>query len=231
MQVVDSKEPPLGVTRPDRLLQIAILEDIQVIQDRFKSIIEQSDLASQVALAESNEQLEQLLNEGPLDVVLADLGLPDGSGLVSIQRVCALYPQCQVIVVSSLSDPETVTTALVMGAVGYIQKDDASIEVVEAIKQALSGGSPISASIARKIVEKMQFQPQLADPDADHGLTEREIEVLTVLSKGLSQAESAKALSMARTTLPVHVRNIYRKLQAHNRTEAIFEARNQGIIP
>jgi DNA-binding NarL/FixJ family response regulator len=231
MQVSDSKETALGVARPDRLLQIAILEDSHVIQDRFKSIIEQSDLGSQVALAESNEQFEQLLNAGPLDVVLADLGLLDGSGLVSIQRVCARYPQCQVIVVSSLSDPETVTTALATGAVGYVQKDDACIEIIEAIEQALSGGSPISASIARKIVETMQFQPQLADPDDDHGLTKREVEVLTVLSKGLSHAETAKTLSIARTTLPVHVRNIYRKLQAHNRTEAIFEARNQGIIP
>jgi DNA-binding NarL/FixJ family response regulator len=226
-----SKETPPCVAQSNRLLQIAIIEDSQLIQDRFKSIIEQSDLASQVVLAASNEQFEQRLNEGPLDVVLADLGLPDGSGLISIQRVCALYPQCQVIVVSSLSDPETVTTALATGAVGYVQKDDASIEVIDAIKQALSGGSPISASIAREIVENMQLHPQLVNANAGHGLTEREIEVLTVLSKGLGHAEAAQTLSMAKTTLPVHARNIYRKLQAHNRTEAIFEARNQGIIP
>ncbi|KAF0283484.1 LuxR C-terminal-related transcriptional regulator [Spiribacter roseus] len=212
-------------------MRIAVLEDNPVVQDRLKLIIEQSGLGARVVLAASNEQFEHVMRAGPLDVVLADLGLLDGSGLVSIQRVCALYPLCQVIVVSSLSDPETVTTALATGAVGYVQKDDTSIEVIDAIKQALSGGSPISATIARKIVEKMQFQPRLVDPADDHGLTEREVEVLTVLSKGLSHAEAAKALSIARTTLPVHVRNIYRKLQAHNRTEAIFEARNQGIIP
>ena len=215
----------------DRPLRIAVLEDSQIIQDRFKRIIEQSDLGAKVVLAASNAQFEQLLNERPLDVVLADLGLLDGSGLVSIKRASALYPQCQIIVVSSLSDPETVTTALAMGAVGYVHKDDPSIEVIDAIQQALNGGSPISASIARKIVENMQLHPQLANPNEDHGLTKREVEVLTVLSKGLSHAEAAQTLSVATTTLPVHVRNIYRKLQAHNRTEAIFEARNQGIIP
>jgi DNA-binding NarL/FixJ family response regulator len=215
----------------DEQIRIAIIEDSQIAAARFDRIIRESTIAAERFLSDSNKAFADLLKTTTIDVALIDLGLPDGSGMISIQAARTWNPECQIIVVSGLSDPETVTQALAMGAVGYVQKDDPSIAVIDAIKQALAGGSPISSSIARKIVEHIQKTPRLTDVSNHHGLTGREIEVLTVLSKGLTHAEAAQTLSMAPTTLPVHARNIYRKLQAHNRTEAVFEARNQGIIP
>lgn len=212
-------------------IRIAIIEDSQVVAARFDRIIRESTIAADPFLSDSNKAFADLLKTTTIDVALIDLGLPDGSGMISIQAARTWNPECQIIVVSGLSDSETVTQALAMGAVGYVQKDDPSIAVIDAIKQALAGGSPISSSIARKIVENIQKTPRLTDASNHHGLTVREIEVLTVLSKGLTHAEAARTLSMAQTTLPVHARNIYRKLQAHSRTEAVFEARNQGIIP
>ena len=131
------------------------------------------------------------------------------------------------MVISVLADDHTVLEAIEAGAAGYLLKDAEAIELVEAIEELCAGRSPISSSIARIIVRRLNAPPQAA---ALPTLTARESEILWGIAKGFTYAELAQQLGISRQTVPVHVKNIYRKLEANNRSEAVFEASRLGLI-
>jgi DNA-binding NarL/FixJ family response regulator len=220
------------------LLNVAILEDEAIIQTRLAKILRSSPLVASVDCFDDNTSLRE---SGPLSryhVLLADIGLPDGPGTQSIRQMFTENPDCLSIAISSRSDADTVISAVAAGAVGYLHKDDDASEVMHSIQLALEGNSPISPSIARQIVTSIQEPSRARDADTAHipkqdeknALTNREMEVLEVLAKGLSYSETAKFLEISENTLPVHVKNIYRKLHSHNRTEALSQARDLGIL-
>lgn len=137
------------------------------------------------------------------------------------------------IVVSAYLDAPTILNAIECGAVGYLHKDDSSFEIIEAVKLSLRGESPISPSIAYSLIKnlsKSSVEAIKLERDNHSILTAREVEVLTLLAKGLTYSEAANILNLSTKTIPVHVRNIYRKLQVKNRTEALSEAVAQGIL-
>ena len=132
---------------------------------------------------------------------------------------------------SGISEPERIIRAIKSGAVGYLHKSDTSLQLIASIEKALAGQSPISAEIAVVLFTSLQHGETTGALEASSEiLTSRETEVINLVARGLSYAEIAKTLSISKNTLPVHIRNIYRKLQTNNRTEAVFEARNLGIL-
>lgn len=168
--------------------------------------------------------------EARLDVLIADLHLPDGSGVEVIRRVRRRHPEALIIVMSALNDGPVVLEAIRAGAAGYVDKADTRIDMVSAIEQAMAGMSPMSGTIARLIVKSLQEpvpDPALPRPE----LTRREAEVLNAVARGFSTREVADIFGISPQTVPVHTRNIYRKLEVSNKTEAIFIARQHGLIP
>ena len=184
-----------------------------------------------------------------IDILLADLDLPDGRGNHSIKAFSTKVDRAITIVISASMDSAIILQAIADGAVGYIHKGDDSPEIIKVIKTAMAGDSPISPSIANKIVATLQnngndvpltgfLQNKAGRKPEDQAdtkqnaeiLSPRELEVLNLISRGLSYSEVAATLSIAPTTVPVHIRNIYRKLQSKNRSEAVFEARNLGLL-
>ena len=158
---------------------------------------------------------------------MTDLNLPDGHGIEAIRLLRRLYPDADAMVISVLADDETVLNAIEAGAVGYLLKDADSIELVEAIESLRAGHSPISSSIARILVRRMNA-PAASHPGPD--LTPRETEILRGIAKGFTYTELAEWLNISRQTVPVHIKNIYRKLAANNRSEAVYEASRRGLI-
>jgi DNA-binding NarL/FixJ family response regulator len=225
-------------------VNVAILEDDTLIQERFSNILNDWKPLGRLFTFTDNRALNEHENWREIDILLADIGLTDGSGINSIARMSEENPNCLTIVISAMSDATTVMKAIEAGAVGYLHKDDLALGVTGSIELALSDGAPISPAIARKIMQRIDktnraldadhnptgSQKQTENPATKEQLTKREHEVLTILAKGYSYAETAEILSMATSTLPVHVRNIYRKLHANNRTQAISEAKQQGLI-
>ena len=216
---------------------VVVLEDESVVRGRLVKILTASAEVMKVHQYEDNQALLDSKSCLLLDVLLADLNLPDGPGTRSIRYLVEKNPQCVTIAISVLSDADTVLAAIQAGAVGYLHKDEDPSQIVTKIHQARSGGSPISPSIARKILSVVRDKREVSKiviPLAKQGresiLTSREKQVLEQLALGLSYHESAEALFISAKTLPVHVRNIYRKLQVRNRTEAISEARGRGLI-
>jgi DNA-binding NarL/FixJ family response regulator len=146
-------------------------------------------------------------------------------------------PAVCIIVISALSDAGSIYTAIESGAVGYIHKDDNSMTLQSSIRMALRGESPISPMIARRIFSNIKNSSKdlLGEGESKKSiasdiLTDRELQVLHVISKGLSYSEAASALEISHKTVPTHIRNIYRKLQVNNRSEAVYEARQMGIL-
>jgi DNA-binding NarL/FixJ family response regulator len=235
--------------RERRMINIAVLEDDLYLQKRFARILKDWDHVQQVFTCSDNAEFLACLENHHIDILLADLDLPDGRGNHSIKAFSTKVDRAITIVISASMDSAIILQAIADGAVGYIHKGDDSPEIIKVIKTAMAGDSPISPSIANKIVVTLQnngndvplaglLQKKAGRKPEDQAdtkqnaeiLSPRELEVLNLISRGLSYSEVATTLSIAPTTVPVHIRNIYRKLQSKNRSEAVFEARNLGLL-
>ena len=208
-------------------LRILLLEDEPPLRERFARILDEWPGGELVAAcATLGEALAQLPQQ-PVDLLMTDLNLPDGSGIDAITLLGKLYPDADAMVISVLADDETVLAAIEAGAVGYLLKDADSLELIESIQELRAGRSPISSTIARVLVRRMSA-PAPAHPGPE--LTPRETEIIKGIAKGFTYAELAEWLGISRQTVPVHIKNIYRKLAANNRSEAVYEAQKRGLI-
>ncbi|WP_133491439.1 response regulator transcription factor [Alcanivorax sp. 24] len=208
-------------------VRIVLLEDDAPLRERFVAILHAWDGGELVAVCATLEQALTALDQHPVDLLMTDLNLPDGHGIDAIRRLRQRHPDADAMVISVLADDETVLAAIEAGAVGYLLKDADSIELVEAIEELRAGRSPISSSIARILVRRMN---KPADDATGPGLTPREMDILRGIAKGFTYTELAEWLGISRQTVPVHIKNIYRKLAANNRSEAVYEASKRGLL-
>lgn len=208
-------------------LRILLLEDEPPLRERFARILDEWTGGELVAACATLDEALAQLPQQPVDLLMTDLNLPDGSGIDAITLLGKLYPDADAMVISVLADDETVLAAIEAGAVGYLLKDADSLELIESIQELRAGRSPISSTIARVLVRRMSA-PAPAHPGPE--LTPRETEIIKGIAKGFTYAELAEWLGISRQTVPVHIKNIYRKLAANNRSEAVYEAQKRGLI-
>ncbi|MBM3651232.1 MAG: response regulator transcription factor [Alphaproteobacteria bacterium] len=178
-----------------------------------------------VTTADCVAQARKALNQQVPDLALVDLGLPDGSGLEVIRRIAETAPETVVVVSSVFADDEHVFPALRAGARGYVLKDQSTEDLVPLLRGIVSGQPPLSPAITRRLLSF--FGP--AEPNADT-LTPREVEVLTLIAKGLANAKVAAVLGISPHTASGYVKEIYRKLSVSSRAEATLEAARRGIV-
>lgn len=208
-------------------IRILLLEDDTPLREHFARVLDAWPEGELVAACATLEEALDVLLAEPVDLLMTDLNLPDGNGVEAIRLLRRRYPEADAMVISALADDETVLRAIEAGAVGYLLKDADSMELVEAILELRAGRSPISSSIARVLVRRMNAP---ADDGQGPALTPRETEILRGIAKGFTYAELAEWLNISRQTVPVHIKNIYRKLAANNRSEAVYEASKRGLI-
>lgn len=223
-----------GVRESTAPVRVLLLEDDADLRERFADILRAWAGAELVGVCACLAQARRVLHEHTIDLLMTDLQLPDGHGLDAIRLLRQINPAADSMVISVLADDETVVSAIEAGAVGYLLKDAGSIELIDAIQELRAGRSPISSSIARILVRRMSAN---GTPRADAAvredaplLTPRETEILWGIAKGFTYAELAQRLGISRNTVPAHIKNIYRKLAANNRSEAVFEATRRGLI-
>ena len=171
------------------------------------------------------EALDWLRSGRPADIVLTDLGLPDGSGL-DVIREAVRQPGREVLVLSIFGDEANVLAAIDAGAGGYLLKDGSLDSIRDHLQCLRSGGSPLSPRIARTLIRRTRTSPEPGPTPVASGpelLSEREREVLTGIGKGFSYAEVADAIKITTNTVRIHVRRIYEKLSVNSRVEALYE--------
>ena len=218
------------------MITVGLLEDNKLMAKHLGTILDNWSFVSEVFYFKTNEEFEIASHKIPLNVLLVDLDLNGESGIKSLIVNSSLPEPAIAIVVSSSLDAKLVILALSNGAIGYLYKNDPEMKVIEGIKSSLRGESPISMQIASILVKKLnnpgnnQLSNDVNTLDLKKTLTNRETQILEILAKGLSNKEIANIFDLSVHTINVHVRNIYRKLQAANRTEAVFEAKAQGLL-
>lgn len=212
--------------------RIVLAEDDGPVRERLAGIVENWTGGELVAVCPDLASTVLAIETNPLDLLITDLNLPDGSGIDAIRLLARIRPDAEAMVISVLADERTVLDAIEAGAAGYLLKDADSIDLAEAITDVMSGKSPISSSIARVLVRRLSDRPAAIGPEDEPRphLTPRETDILWGIAKGFSYSELAERLGISNQTVPVHIRNIYRKLQASNRSEAVYEATRLGLI-
>ncbi|WP_266171362.1 response regulator transcription factor [Dyella subtropica] len=217
------------------LIHVAIVEDDPVFRQALAGAIEGTqDLKLAGAAGTRAEGLAML--EGPAaDVLLVDLGLPDGSGIDVIHAAVQRWTRCSVMVSTNFGDETHVIRSIEAGASGYLLKDSSPARIVDEIRSLASGGSPISPIIARQVLARFRqtkvsaaSQP-MASNEAPP-LSAREKEVLELITKGFMTNEIAKLMELSPFTVRSFVRRIYTKLKVTSKAEAIYEARNLGLL-
>lgn len=188
------------------------------------------------AAASRREALELLQSDAPLDVLLVDLGLPDGSGLEVIAAARSRWPLCSVMVSTMFGDEMHVLKAIEAGAMGYVLKDLSASELVSEIRSLHAGGSPINPMVARKLLLRQAAQPAVVPAVAEAAASlvsppsAREAEVLSLVARGHTVEEVAGVLGVSPHTVQTFVRRIYTKLQVNSRAEAVREGVRQGWL-
>jgi DNA-binding NarL/FixJ family response regulator len=216
--------------------RVLIVEDDAEILLKLRDTINAHVSFEVVSAVTHFSQGQRALAELQPDILLTDLGLPDGSGLDIIKSIRSLRLDCEALVVSGFQDERLVFQALEAGAKGYILKHDENQKITDAMLTMLKGGAPISPVIARLMLQKFQTSPVEATlPEAlSQGLvevlTERQINILKLVSQGFSSKEIAEKLEITYYTVTTHIKNIYHKLQVNSRTEALHEALKLGLL-
>lgn len=205
---------------------VALVEDDDEARKRLVTSI-RADASLQLAgeYCTGAEALAGLESTLP-DVFLVDLGLPDIPGLEVVKRIAAVHPSCDILVVTIFGDEESIIGALEAGARGYILKGALEHDIAEDIRHLRSGGSPLSPVIARQVLKRLVPPAQAADTL----LTPRETEILNAIARGFSYAETASLLHLSVQTVHTHLKNIYKKLAVHSKTEAVFEADRRRLL-
>lgn len=217
---------------------VYIVEDQTDLRDDLSRAIRNSDALRLVGAAGSAREAQGFLQSGlRLDVLLVDLGLPDGDGIELIRTQRRHMPQAKSLVLTVFDDESHVLNALSAGAQGYLLKDATDAEMLQAIADVAHGDAPLSAQVARFLLRMFDAPQQLrppslpsSEPSPRERLTPREAEILTLVSLGHSGQQVAARLNLSQHTVNTHLRNCHAKLEARNRQQAIHRARVSGQI-
>jgi DNA-binding NarL/FixJ family response regulator len=206
-----------------------IVEDMAAAQTWLKAVLTAAFPGIQVELAATVREALARLKEGPAPAIaLVDLGLPDGSGLDILRKLKERHPSTLRVVTTIFDGDQHLFSALRAGAQGYVLKDQSRDSLVQMLQGIVAGTPPLSPSIARRL---LGFFSVPATEPLEEALTPREVEVLTLLSKGITIAGVADVLLLSRHTVGGYVKDIYRKLNVSTRAEATMEAARRGLVP
>ncbi len=209
-------------------IRVAIVEDDESIAGSLVAIVNSDEALEMVGLFGNTDSFESALPQLVPDVVLLDIGLPGRTGMDFLPIGKRIAPQTQFLICTVFAEEEKIFECLKNGATGYITKGSPANKITEAIRDIYSGGSPMSASIARKIADALYRNNQPSE-ELDQ-LTAREREILGKLEQGFRYKEIADQVHLSVETVRTHIRNIYLKLQVQSRTEALNKIRGKRFF-
>lgn len=207
---------------------MAIIEDERDIREGLGMLIGYTDGFECVGKYGSMEEALPSIRHRTPDVILSDIGLPGMDGIEGVKIIKEKYPSLTILMLSVYDDNERIFDALCAGAVGYLLKKTPPAKLIDSLKDAIGGGSPMSPEIARKVVALFRdFRP----PErVDYDLSPHEERILKLLVEGHSYKTAAAKLNVTTSTISFHLNNIYEKLQVHSKSEAVAKALQHRLI-
>jgi len=209
------------------MIKVAIVEDDKHISNGLADLIGSTEGFCCTSTFPSMEQALAMIGWNLPDIVLVDIGLPEMSGIEGIRRLKQKYTKMLFLVLTIYEDDERIFDALCAGACGYLLKKTPSSRLLESIRDAVEGGSPISPEVARRVIQL--FQKLMPENDVER-LTPYELRVLKLLAEGNSYSAAAEKLRLSVNTIRFHIRNIYEKLHVHSKSEAVAKALRNRLI-
>jgi len=208
---------------------VMIVDDHEMVRNGAKGYLEVQPEITVVAEAESGAEAVRLAREYVPDVVLMDLVMPGMDGVEATRKVKDISPRTQIIILTSFHEDEHIFPALQAGAISYLLKDVKAAELVEAIRKASKGEATLHPRVASRLIKQFsRGEPDRSTPFTE--LTEREVEVLTLIARGLTNQKIADELVISIGTVKGHVSNILSKLHLADRTQAAVYAWQEGIV-
>ncbi|MEM1321003.1 MAG: response regulator transcription factor [Bacteroidota bacterium] len=207
------------------MISVAIVDDKRDIRDGLKIIIDMADGFRCVSAYNDGESALKGVQTVKPDVMLMDIELPNMSGIDCTRLLKEQHPDIDIIMLTVHTDDESIFQSLQAGAYGYLTKNTFPSKLLSAIKEVKDGGSPMSSSIARRVVSSFNH---FKNPETN--LTKREQEVLRLLCKGKSYKVIADSLYVSPNTVRFHLKNIYKKLQVNSKYEAVIKASKEKIV-
>jgi DNA-binding NarL/FixJ family response regulator len=212
-----------------RLIQILILDDHNMVRRGLKILLEQFPGIKVVGEAANGLQAIEYVSRLRPDIVLMDLAMPVMNGIEAIQRIIALHPDQHIIVLTASSDGETFVQAIQAGVLGYVVKDLDPEELVRAIRNVHQGRPEFDSRFVREVIRRARmedFSSQLPGQ-----LSEKEVEILRMLTHGMTDQEIARELVVTDVTIRTHISRILRKLGLENRVQAVLYSLRSGLVP
>lgn len=224
--------------RSTSTIRVVIVEDDDHTRENLCAAVEASEGYTLAAAFDRAHPAIVWLGVNHVDILLTDLGLPDGSGLDVIRVCVARWPGCDIMVITMFGDEKNVLSSIEAGATGYLLKDGNHLDVNRALQDLRNGGSPMSPLIARKVLARARMhinRPVIIPKQTkklEHSvtLTKREAETLDLIARGYTYEEITRLLSVSLSTVQTHIRAIYGKLAVNSRSEAVFEAHKMGLL-
>jgi len=213
---------------PPDSVSLWLVEDDPLFRTAVHALVNQTDgMRCEHAFTSCEEALKLLEKEYAPEVMLMDIGLPGMSGIEGVKLIKAISPATDIIMLTIYEEDEKVFKAICAGADGYLLKSSPSEEIVQAIKEVIGGGAPMNAQIARKVLDMFSG---LAAPKNDYSLTEREKEILRLMTDGLTKKVIADKLFVSYFTIDTHLKNIYAKLHVHSGRGAVAKVLKENLL-
>lgn len=221
LEIVELRPPP-------PVIKVAIIEDLRPIREGLAMLIDGTEGYNCTGSYRSMEEaLEKIKRDVP-DVVLSDIGLPGMDGIQGIRILKEHYPQMTILMLSVYDDDERIFDALCAGACGYLLKKTPPARLIDSLKEAATGGAPMSPEVARRVITLFRdFRPPAR---ADYELTPHETRILKLLVEGHSYKTAGAELGVTVNTISFHLKRIYEKLQVHSKSEAVAKAIQNRLI-
>jgi len=209
-------------------MRVVLIEDLSEVREGLAALINGTPGYKCVAAYSMMETALARIEKDSPELILTDLGLPGMSGIEGIERLRAMFPETPILALTIYDNDEQIFNALCNGANGYLLKNTPPARLMEGLKEAVEGGSPISPAIAARVVHLFRkFHPP---ETANYYLTAQETELLKLLVEGHYKKTAAHALGISFHTVSFHLKNIYDKLQVHSKTEAVAKALREKLI-
>lgn len=222
MPVLASNQTETAATR------VVIIEDQRELREGLKALLDFTPDFRCIKCFGSMETALAVLEADTADLILTDIGLPRMDGIEGTRILRERFPELPIVVLTVHDEDDKIFQALCAGASGYLLKNTAPAQIVEAIKEVLDGGAPMSPDVARRVVHL--FRTFAPPAEVEYHLTEQERRILKMLVEGHHYKTAAYDLGISRSTIAFHLKNIYEKLRVHSKTEAVAKALREKIV-